>query len=193
MNRRNITITILISIFLLILLFFLFITNTLKKPDYFSYNQFTNKIIKTNLKEESLILPEELEEAEGTNFIANNYIVRGYFDSFNKNENIITLKAEIMNRKQYRLIDTIITNDTIMACWPETLYDNASQKGILTYQLTFPLDNKDDFLKIRQERILDKYDFSKLENSDYLIIQLINSVDINIDNKIKKLIIVGSC
>ena len=193
MNKKKLVV--MVVIFLLIFSLFIFIikNDIFKKPEYFSYNQFTNEIEKSTIEDDWIILPEELEKSEGTTFVANNYIVRGYFDNFDKSNKTITLKAEIMNRKQYRMVETIITNETIMACWPETLYDNAGQNKIATYQLTFPLENKDDFLKIREEKIIESYDFSKLENSSYLIIQLVNSIDISMKNEIKKIILVGSC
>ena len=160
---------------------------------YFTYNQLNKEAVVIDPKQESIVLPEEFEDDQSWEYNVYNYIIRGFFENFNSKNNLITLKAEIGNRKVYREIGAQITNETIVSCWPEYLYDTVNKQNIPTHSLTFQLNDPSDLLFIKQEKILNDYDYKEISKDNYLIIQLkdkVNTVEIN---QIKKLIIIGSC
>lgn len=162
-----------------------------KKTDFYLYNQLENKKEKIDPETDFIILPEDLEKTNDPMFYTQNYILRGYLDKYDNNLKEIEIKAEILNRNQYRNQRAQINQNTIVVCWPSTLFDQVKKINIPTHSLTFLIDDPTDTLRVKEEKLLNEYDLKSLNQHNYIIMQLeepINSSE-NYINIIKKLII----
>lgn len=159
-----------------------------KNPEFFVYDQMTG-VKRINPEKEVVVLPEELQEKKDSSYYTYNYVARGYFDSFDQREQVLTIRTEILNREQYRKTKIKVNENSLFAYWPRILYDQVNKKSIPTHTLTFLVNDENHILEIRQEEITASINFNILNSNDYLLVQLENPIDINQANLAKKIIL----
>lgn len=171
----------------------------LKKQDEFDvgqklvYNTYTKKW--EEAKETPNVSLDEVVKNENPDGLHNYSIIKGYFDSYDENTSILTLKSVVpfTNANKFEVVNVNLLNSQTIYCAPNEYIDPNNGKTHLTKNLIYPVKDEET-LFLPHEKTASFSDFIFEANDlTYLIIQLTKNFDNAGDNYIQKLIFIGSC
>lgn len=193
MKRVAIISVLLFSSFLLLGFFLYQRTNQELGEEKIVYNPSTRKWEKTYLKDE--IKREEVLENIDDGAFYNQSVLRGYFDGYDGENNILKIKSTVRftQNSLFEIAELKLNPVQAIYCAPEKYTDPNNGKVFEVKNLTIPVqDGK--ILYLPTERIIDFEDFmSQAQDSTYLIIQLTQNFNKEAVNYVQKMIVIGLC
>lgn len=160
------------------------------------YNAVTQRWDKAN-REDPLGDDREAITANlaGKDNINNPSILKGYFDSYDEKDQILTLKAALsftQNALFEKKLVKLLSGQTIY-CTPAVYLDPNTSQAFQTKDIVIPVA-EGEVLQFHNEQLISFADFIK-QSTDrtYLYLQLTADYDESTTNYVKKILVIGLC
>lgn len=167
--------------------------NKTKSPPGLIYNTYT-KTWETG-GQEPHIVREDLAKISNEDGLHNNSLLRGYFDHYDPEKQILIIKAVMpfTNANKFELVDLELSTRQTIYCAPKDYVDPNTGKTYLTKSLTFPVkDGEVVYVPTEQTTNFDNF-LSKSNDLTYLLIQLTKDFDPANKNYVQKIIALEIC
>ncbi len=138
---------------------------------------------------------KEVDPNPNEDGLHNRTLLRGYFDSYDKANNTITIKSVLpfTGDTQYELVSLQLPPTKTTYCAPSTIVDQQTGERLVTQNLGFIVKNGQTLVTTHEQVIPFEQFITEANQTTYLFVQLTADYDETQTNYIQKLVVVGLC
>ncbi len=138
---------------------------------------------------------KEVDPNPNEDGLHNRTLLRGYFDSYDKANNTITIKSVLpfTGDTQYELVSLQLPPTKTTYCAPSTVVDQQTGERLITQNLGFIVKNGQTLVTTHEQVIPFEQFITEANQTTYLFVQLTADYDETQTNYIQKLVVVGLC
>jgi len=138
---------------------------------------------------------KEVDPNPNEDGLHNRTLLRGYFDSYDKANNTITIKSVLpfTGDTQYELVSLQLPPTKTTYCAPSTVVDQQTGERLVTQNLDFIVKNGQTLVTTHEQVIPFEQFITEANQTTYLFVQLTADYDETQTNYIQKLVVVGLC